>query len=145
MFKHILLPTDGSELSETAIHKTVQFASQIGAKVTGFYGMPLPHFSGFYPEIPPVNPEQFVLDHKARAQQYLGVIEKVAQSLNVPCTTTTERTDHPWEDIIRVAQDEGCDLIAMASHGRRGVKSLLMGGETHKVLTHSKIPVLVFR
>ncbi len=145
MFKHVLLPTDGSELSAVTMHKTLQFAQSVGARVTGLYAMPLFHMSGYFPEIPPVTEEMYLTQAKDRARQYLGAIEAAAQQLGVPCQTTTETTDHPWEAIIRVAQDEGCDLIAMASHGRRGVTSLLMGSETNKVLTHSKIAVLVFR
>jgi nucleotide-binding universal stress UspA family protein len=144
MFKHILVPTDGSELSQSAIHKVLQFAAEIGARVTGFYAMSL-YLPGFYPEVLPDTEQEFVETSKARAKTYLGVIEKAAQVLNVPCSTTTETTQHPYEAIIRIAQEQGCDLIAMASHGRRGVSGLLMGSETHKVLTHSKIPVLVFR
>jgi nucleotide-binding universal stress UspA family protein len=144
MFKHILVPTDGSELSQAAIHKALQFAAEIGARVTGFYAMSL-YLPGFYPEVLPNTEQEFVDISKARAKTYLGVIEKAAQALNVPCTTSTETTQHPYAAIIRIAQEQGCDLIAMASHGRRGVSGLLMGSETHKVLTHSKIPVLVFR
>ena len=144
MFQHILLPTDGSELSEKAIHKTLQFASEVGARVTGFYALSL-YLPGFYPEVLPSTEQEFIEASNARAKAYLGVIERVAQALSVPCSTTTETTQHPYQAIIRVAEAQGCDLIAMASHGRRGVSGLLMGSETHKVLTHSKIPVLVFR
>ena len=67
------------------------------------------------------------------------------QAAGVPCAAVHSVSEHPYEEIVRTAHDEGCDVIFMASHGRRGIQALIMGGETHKVLTHTKIPVLVFR
>jgi nucleotide-binding universal stress UspA family protein len=75
----------------------------------------------------------------------LAVIEREAKEVNVACGVVCERNDYPYEVIIRVAEERGCDLILMSSHGRRGVGALLIGSETQKVLTHSKIPVLVYR
>ncbi|MCK7468053.1 MAG: universal stress protein [Desulfosudis oleivorans] len=83
--------------------------------------------------------------HKMQADRNLAVLEKAAKDAGVPCETICEIGDHPYEAIIRVAEKRGCDLIMMASHGRRGVKGLLLGSETQKVLTHSLIPVLVYR
>jgi nucleotide-binding universal stress UspA family protein len=79
------------------------------------------------------------------AEAYLQVILKSAQDAGVACEVVTESDDSPYEAIIRVAEQKGCDLIMMASHGRSGVKAILIGSETQKVLTHSKIPVLVYR
>jgi nucleotide-binding universal stress UspA family protein len=145
MFKHLLLPTDGSELSEAAIRKGVQFAKTINAKVTGFYVMPEFHVFTYRTEMLEDTKEQFAKDCKAHADQFLAVIEKAAKAAGVACDTAVVTSDHTYEAIIKAAEKKGCDLIMMASHGRSGVQGLLLGSETHKVLTHSKIPVLVYR
>ncbi len=87
---------------------------------------------------------QFARDSRAHAQQYLSVIERAAQEAGVTCDTVYVSHDHPYEAIIDAAEKHGCDLIMMASHGRRGAHGVLIGSETQKVLTHSKIPVLVY-
>jgi nucleotide-binding universal stress UspA family protein len=88
---------------------------------------------------------EFARDCKAHADQFLAVIEKAAKAAGVACDTALATSDHTYEAIIKAAEEKSCDLIMMASHGRRGVQGLLLGSETHKVLTHSKIPVLVYR
>ena len=145
MFKHILLPTDGSGLSAAAIKQGVRLAKAIGAKVTGLSVMPFQHTLLYEMEIPTKGQAQDAKRCQERSSRYLAVIEKEAQEAGVACDTVYERDDFPYEVIIRVAQRKGCDLIVMASHGRRGVQALLLGSETQKVLTHSKIPVLVVR
>jgi nucleotide-binding universal stress UspA family protein len=82
---------------------------------------------------------------KAQADQYLTVVEKAAGNAGVAFDLAYVMSDHPYAAIIEAAEQKGCDLIVMASHGRRGVKAILLGSETHKVLTHSRIPVLVYR
>ena len=145
MFKHILIPTDGSELSEAAIQAGVQFAKSINAKVTGFYAMPKFHVLAYGPEMVTDTREEFAKACKNHADQFLAVIVRAAKAADVPCETVLQATDYPYEAIIATAKEKGCDLIMMASHGRRGVQAFLLGSETQKVLTHSKIPVLVFR
>lgn len=145
MFKHLLLPTDGSELSEAAIKKGVQFAKTINAKITGIHVIPEFHVFTYRTEMLEDTREQYAKDSRAHAQQYLAVIERAAQEAGVTCDTAYATSDEPYEVIIKTAAERGCDLIMMASHGRRGVQGLLIGSETHKVLTHSKIPVLVYR
>jgi nucleotide-binding universal stress UspA family protein len=145
MFTHILLPTDGSPLSEAAIRQGIQFAKGINAKITGFYVMPEFHVFTYRTEMLEDTKEEFAKDCETHARQYLGVIEKVAKEAGVACDTTFATDDHPYEAIIKAAEKQGCDLIMMASHGRRGVQGILIGSETQKVLTHSKIPVLVYR
>ena len=145
MFKHILLPTDGSRGSERAIRKALALAKSTGAKVTGFHVIPKFHVFTFRTEMLEDTEEEYARDSRAHAQKYLAVIEKAAKQAGVPCQTVYATSDQPYEAIIRTAQRKGCDLIAMASHGRRGVQGLLLGSETQKVLTHSKIPVLVYR
>jgi nucleotide-binding universal stress UspA family protein len=149
MFKHLLIPTDGSELSEAAIQAGVQFAKSINAKVTGFYVMPKFHMLVYGPEgVIETRRQDFVdfeKDGKARADRFLAVIMQAAKAADVPCEIALQTSDQPYEAIIATAKEKGCDLIMMASHGRRGVQAFLLGSETQKVLTHSKIPVLVFR
>lgn len=145
MFKHILLPTDGSTLSEVAIHKAVEFAKSIGAKVTGFHAMPQFHVFTYRTEMLEDTREEFARDSRAHAEKYLAVIQKAAKDAGVACEVAYAAGDHPYEAIINAAQDRGCDLIMMASHGRKGVQGMLLGSETQKVLTHSQIPVLVYR
>lgn len=145
MFKHILLPTDGSELSAAAIQQGVRFAKSIGAKVTGLCVMPLQHTFFYETEVPTEAIEQATQRCEQLAETYLGAIEKGAREAGVACDAVYERNDYPYDAIIRVANQKGCDLIMMASHGRRGVGALLIGSETQRVLTHSKIPVLVYR
>jgi nucleotide-binding universal stress UspA family protein len=145
MFKHILLPTDGSELSETAIEQGIRFAKSVGAKVTGLSVMPMQHTFFYQAKISQDALEQVAQDFKRQAEGYLASIEKKAKAAGVACDTVYERCDSPYEIIIQVAEQKGCDLIMMASHGRKGVGALVLGSETQKVLTHSKIPVLVLR
>jgi len=145
MFKHLLIPTDGSELSEAAIRAGVQFAKSIKAKVTGFYAMPKFHMLAYQTEMVTDTRQEFAKDCKAHADRFLAVIVQAARAADVPCETVLQTTDYPYEAIIATAKEKGCDLIMMASHGRRGVQAFLLGSETQKVLTHSKIPVLVFR
>jgi nucleotide-binding universal stress UspA family protein len=145
MFKHILLPTDGSALSEAAIHKGIQFAKSINAKVTGFHVILPFHVFTFQTEMLEDTKEQFERDSQAHAERCLDVIKKAAEAAGVRCDTDSVVASHPYDAIIKAAEDKGCDLILMASHGRRGVQGLLIGSETQKVLTHAKRPVLVIR
>jgi len=145
MFKHILLPTDGSELSEAAIQKGVQFAKSINAEVTGFHVILPFHVFTLQTEMLEDTKQQYERQSKVQAEQFLGVIKKAAEKMGVSCDTDYVTSNHPYEMIIKAAEKKGCDLIMMASHGRRGMQGLLIGSETQKVLTHTKIPVLVFR
>ncbi|MBI2313898.1 MAG: universal stress protein [Betaproteobacteria bacterium] len=147
MFKHILIPTDGSELSGKAIEKGVQFAKSIGARVSGLHVMPEYQVIAYDAMLPVdlISEEQFKQETEARAARFLGAVKKAAEAADVPCETASATSDHPWEEIIKTAQAKGCDLILMSSHGRRGLVGLILGSETTKVLTHTSIPVLVFR
>lgn len=145
MFKHILLPTDGSPLSEAAIQKGMRFAKSIGAQVTGLYVIPPYRLLAGGQENLADTKAQYDKDAKARAQTFLATILDQGKELGVSCDAISDTSSHPYEAIVRAAETRGCDLIMMASHGRRGVQALLIGSETNKVLTHTKIPVLVFR
>lgn len=147
MFKHILVPTDGSQLSTETVKRAVEFAREAGARVTFFYAKP-EYPVAFYGEgalIDPTTPEKFAEMTEQQAKEILGAAEQIAQAAQVSCTSLSVTSDIPYEAIIEGAAKAGCDLIFMASHGRRGISGLLLGSETQKVLTHSKIPVLVYR
>lgn len=147
MFEHILVPTDGSELSQEATRKAVDFARAIGARVTFFYAQP--EFPlAFYGEgafVDPISPEKFAETTKQQADAILSACLEVARAAGVDADTESFASDVPFQAIIDTATTKGCDLIFMASHGRRGIAGLLLGSETQKVLTHTKIPVLVYR
>jgi len=145
MFKHILLPTDGSPLSDAAIEKGIAFARSIHAQVTGLCVVPKVYPSYYDGEIPRGVTEQAEERMRADAKIHVAALGRVAHGAGVACDAVVEISDHPYEAILTVAAERGCDLIMMASHGRKGIRALLLGSETQKVLTHSKIPVLVFR
>lgn len=145
MFKHILLPTDGSPIAAGMIQKTLAFAKETGAKVTGLHVVADFHIFTYQPEMLGDTREQYVKDSAAHARVFLAEIEAAAKEMGVACETRLITDEQPYEAIVKAAQEAGCDLICMSSHGRRGVKGLLLGSETQKVLTHSPVPVLVFR
>lgn len=145
MFKHILLPTDGSKISEDAIEKGVQLAKSINAKVTGISVLPEYHVFTYRTEMLEDTKEQYLEDSKRIAEQYLAVVERAANVAGVACDTTYVVNDHPYEAIVMTAEEKRCDLIAMASHGRKGIQRLFIGSETQRVLVQSNIPVLIFR
>jgi nucleotide-binding universal stress UspA family protein len=145
MFKHILLPTDGSRLSEIAVQRGLELAKSMNAKVTGFHVIPEFHVFTYRTEMLEDTRAEFAKDSRVHAEKYLAVIQKAAREAGVTCDTAYVTSDHPYEAIIKAAEERGCDLITMASHGRKGVQGLLLGSETYKVLTHSRIPVLVCR
>lgn len=147
MFKHILVPTDGSQLSQDAASRAVAFAREVGARITAFYAKPEFPVT-YYGEgalIDSTSPEQFAEMAEEQARTVLDFVGDLCRDAGVPCTTLSLTSDVPYEAIIEAATQCSCDLIFMASHGRRGFSGLLLGSETNKVLTHSKIPVLVFR
>jgi nucleotide-binding universal stress UspA family protein len=145
MFKHILLPTDGSALSEMAIKKGVEFAKEINAKVSGLtVTKPFHVFTTDVTELEDTK-DTYAEDAKAIADKRLSVIEQAAKQARVSYEGVHKIGEHPWEEVIKTATERGCDVIFMASHGRRGVAALVIGSETNKVLTHTKIPVLVYR
>lgn len=147
MFKHILVPTDGSQLSADTVKRAIPFAKEIGAKITFFFSKP-DYPVAFYGEgalIDPTTPEKFAEMAEQQAQEILGAATRQAQEAGVDCNALSVVSDIPYEAIIDAVSNAGCDLIFMASHGRRGFSGLLLGSETQKVLTHSKVPVLVYR
>ena len=144
MFRHILIPTDGSSFSDTAVNKGIQLAKAVNAKVTGLHVTVPFHVLATDSEALTDTRREYENHAKATAQSVLTAFEKVAKSEGVAYDGAFVSSDHPYEAIINAARDKGCDLILMASHGRHGLQGLLIGSETQKVLTHSKIRVLVY-
>ncbi len=145
MFKHLLIPTDGSDLSNVAVTYGVQFAKEMRARVTGLT-VTTPFHYVTYNSMQMVQTEaQFEEEMRHMTQRNLQFLQREAEVCDVPCELLSAVSDHPYEEIVRTAEQQGCDVIFMASHGRRGIRALLMGSETHKVLTHTRIPVLVYR
>ncbi len=147
MFKRILVPTDGSELSMSAVKAAAVLAKSFNASLTAVYVMPL--FSAVvYPEAAiygAISQEEFTEETEEEANKALAAVAAQVQAVGVTCEEVRNRFDQPYLGILEAAQRAGSDLIVMASHGRRGVRALVLGSETNKVLTHSKIPVLVYR
>ena len=148
MFKHILVSTDGSKLSGKAIRTAARLAGATGAKLTGVYVIP-PYLPAMYGEgmmyAPFVSEAKYRDAAKRAGQKALAAVEIEAQTAGIGYGAALLSAQNPWEGIVRTAKAKKCDLVVMASHGRRGLAGLLLGSETTKVLTHSKIPVLVCR
>jgi nucleotide-binding universal stress UspA family protein len=145
MFQHILIATDGSPLSESAVDKAMDFAREAGAEVTVVTATePFHVFSADSKQLSDTR-ESYAKEVTAEAARILGDAERKAKASGVRCKVVQLEHELPHRAIIDTAKKEGCDLIAMASHGRRGVSALVIGSETNKVLTHSSIPVLVYR
>jgi len=145
MFKRILIPTDGSPASQRAILAGAALARETGAEIIGLTVTPPFHTLSADPEMLESTPAQYEQLSRERAERILADVESAAREAQVPCRIEHASGDNPYETIISTARDDGCDLILMASHGRKGIKGLLLGSETQKVLVHSAIPVLVYR
>jgi nucleotide-binding universal stress UspA family protein len=147
MYRNILVATDGSRLSAKAITQAIALARALGAKLTGFYASPdypLPAYAdGVMYE--PVSPREYAAMCKKEADRILSAVGAKATAAGIRFTAVQAVATAPWEAILATARKEKCDAIVMASHGRRGVSALLLGSETQKVLTHSKLPVIVVR
>lgn len=147
MYKHFLIPTDGSEPSEAAVNAALKLAAETGAKVLAL-NIQMPFVPPAFAEMPIAAPFTDVEYEKAvmqASERVLASVKARADALQVSCKTLTKLDTSVWETIIDVADDEACDLIFMASHGRKGLAALILGSETQKVLTHSGVPVLVHR
>jgi nucleotide-binding universal stress UspA family protein len=145
MFKKILVPTDGSALSEDAAKQAMTLAKSVNATVVALHCREPFHVFAFGTEMLTNTREIYERDIKTRSAMHVARIEDIARSAGVPCDALSEEAEQVWQGIIDAANSTGCDLIAMASHGRRGVAGLLLGSQALHVLTHSKIPTLVLR
>lgn len=149
MYTNLLVPTDGTKLSDKAVAHALGLAKALKAKIAVVYAAPT-----FTPEalfdgggaLPGrTSKAEYAALEARKAASILKAVATKAAAAKVRCTTTTVIADAPWEAIIAAARKQKCDAIVMASHGRSGVSALLLGSETQKVLTHSKIPVVVVR
>jgi len=149
MFTHIAIPTDGSKLADKGVKAGIQLAKSLGAKVTGVYVVP-PYAPPVYGEaalyyIPGMSPQEYRKSCERAARTALAGVQIEAQTAGVRCETRIVTSPKPADGILRAARAAKCDAIAMASHGRGAVGGLLLGSETVRVLSRSKLPVLVTR
>jgi nucleotide-binding universal stress UspA family protein len=145
MFKNILIPTDGSDIAVKAVEQGILFAKEIGAKITAVTVTEPFHLVSVAPSQLEYTPIEYKKHTEAYAEKVLGEVSAAAKLVGVACETLHVEHEHVYQAIIDSASARRCDLIVMASHGRRGVSAVVLGSETVKVLTHSKIPVLVYR
>jgi nucleotide-binding universal stress UspA family protein len=147
MYKHILVPTDGSPLSRRTIRDAAKLARKLGARITGFYVAPTFHIEVYTDYVPPdmISPREHAAQAKKTATRHLDAVRKAAAAERVSCAGFYVMSDFPADAIVKAARKYRCDLIYMGSHGRSGISKLLLGSQTNKVLTQSRIPVLVHR
>lgn len=149
MYTHILVPIDGSALSDKAVEAAIKLAKLAGARLTAFHAVePYPLQGAYAAEasgVAELQPEIFAERNEEYAKRVLGAVASAAAAADVQCTTDYATSHSPSKAIVEKASNEKCDLIVMASHGRRGLEGFLLGSETQKVLTHTSIPVLVYR
>ena len=145
MYTNMLIATDGSELAGNAVQHGIALAMRIGAKVTVITVSPPFHVFTTDTQMIEDTAAQYQARMQQRAEKILGAVAHLSQAAGVACETVHVEHEHPYQAIIDTAASRGCDLIVMASHGRRGISAIVLGSETVKVLTHSKIPILVHR
>lgn len=144
MYKRILVPTDGSEITGKAVTTALGLAKALGASLhTISVREPFPYSA--VSEMQPTPPQEFFDAQERIATRNVEAVQSACAAAGIACEAQTVEALHAWEAIIDHCKHHGCDLIVMASHGRRGVTALLLGSETQKVLTHSSVPVLVVR
>ena len=148
MYKHILIPTDGSDVAAKAVEAGTNYALEAGAKVLFFTAMPAyqpPSEAQIYARQPVKSVMKYEEDAAKAASEILDRVSKKAKEANIAFHTDYALSDLPYQAIIDAAKRHGCDAIFMASHGRSGLSGWLHGSQTHDVLTHSDIPTLVYR
>jgi nucleotide-binding universal stress UspA family protein len=144
MYKRILVPTDGSDITSKAVQSAIAMAKLTGAEVFALaVKEPFPYSA--ISEMQPVPPQEFLDAQERVAAARVKAVAEAAATAGVSCHAHSVEGLHPWEAILDHGKAQDCDLIVMASHGRRGMSALLLGSETQKVLTHSTVPVLVVR
>lgn len=146
MFKNILVPTDGSEMSRKAAEKAVALARSVGARITAFHVAPAYHpqvNDDYYVPRTYMSPTQFAEKTREVAEKHLGAVAKVATDGKVEAETHFVNSDFPADAIVKAAKKYKCDAIMMASHGRTGISRLLLGSQTQRVIASTKLPVVV--
>jgi nucleotide-binding universal stress UspA family protein len=147
-YRHLLACTDGSPRARKAVATAARLARLCGAKLTVLFVMPpylLPAYGEASQYLPGVTPQLYRQRADALAKKVLAPAARLAHKSGVACATLAANAEEPWSGVLHAAHQRKCDLIVMASHGRHGIAKALLGSETQKVLTHSKIPVLVVR
>lgn len=144
MYKRILVPTDGSDITAKAVQTSIGLAKLTGAELFAI-GVKEPFPYSAISEMQPVPPQEFYDAQERIAAGNVRTVIDAATAAGLKCQGHTVEALHAWEAILDHAKTQGCDLVVMASHGRRGLSALLLGSETQKVLTHSAIPVLVIK
>jgi nucleotide-binding universal stress UspA family protein len=147
-YQHILACTDGSPRARNAVAAAAKLAGYCDAKLTVLFVIPpyvLPAYGEAAQYVPGVSPRLYKQRADALAKKVLAPAASLARRIGLECQTLAVNADQPWTGILHAARKRGCDLIVMASHGRRGIARALLGSETQRVLTHSRIPVLVVR
>jgi nucleotide-binding universal stress UspA family protein len=146
MFKHILMPTDGSEHSERAIKRGIELAKLCNAKVTGIHVIPDYHMMMAYEgAFDSVTEEKIQVEAQQNAARFLEFVKTSAAAANVPCDAVVTTNVHPYDAIVNTANERGCDLIVMTARYRKGLVKLIMGDEATRVLHRASIPMLIFR
>ena len=144
MFKHILVPTDGSPLSHSAAEQAVALAKLTGAQLTAFHVAPAYHFDVSEARVHHfVAPTEYSARIAEEVQRHLDEVKKIAQAAGISCDAHYMLSDFPAEAIVDAVERYGCDAVVMGSHGRKGLNKLLLGSETEKVLVSTKVPVVV--
>jgi len=146
MYRHILIPTDGSSLAHHAVEHGLALAKAVGAQVTFLAVEPKFDFLSVMPAVPDPLADEFAAigkETKVRVEHMLRELAHEGRAAGVACDTVHLRHNQPYECIVGTAKQKGCDLIVMASHGRGGIAAVILGSVTTKVLTHSDLPVLV--
>jgi nucleotide-binding universal stress UspA family protein/hemerythrin-like domain-containing protein len=145
MYRHLLVPIDGTDLATQTVSNAVEFARTLGARITFFHAQPnhAAALSGDAEAVRLTSPADFAYAYEGRARELLAKAESAARALGVPCASATTVNDSPYRAIIDAAREAGCDLIYMASHGRRSSLGMMLGSQTLKVLVHAEMPVLV--
>jgi nucleotide-binding universal stress UspA family protein len=147
-YRHVLACTDGSARARKAVATGAKLARACGAKLTVVFVMPpylLPAYGEAAQYVPGVTHKLYQQRADALAREVLAPAERIARAEDIGCETLAVTADEPWSGVLHAAHRRKCDVIVMASHGRRGLAKALLGSETQKVLTHSRIPVLVVR
>ncbi len=144
MFKKILVPTDGSEITQRAIATALGLAQALGAEIfTLCVKEPFPY--GAVAEMQPTPPQEFFDAQERSATRHVAAVIAACDAAGIVCHARTIDGVQPWEAIVAHAEEAGCDLLVMGSHGRSGLASLFLGSETQDVLKHTTVPVLVVR
>jgi nucleotide-binding universal stress UspA family protein len=144
MYRRILVPTDGTDITAKAVDTAIALAKALGSQIaTLSVKEPFPYSA--ISEIQPIAPQEYFDAQEKIARRRVDQVVASCTAAGLECSAATEEALHPWEAIVEHAKAQGCDLIVMASHGRRGMSALLLGSETQRVLIHTQLPVLVVR